>query len=173
MAAVSEAGDEEGSYFRATVLAVGVSVRRVPHFSIRRRSQGSSGAVCSCYGDEPHPQVRGPDLPALSSPVCSCKACSERFLLQECLHKPAVRLHCCASQTPESWREAGLASGGVQSGGATPGRRSGKGARRGSCGPGPLPAISGSSFPELGVTISLERYQVGQPQCLSSSYFSP
>ena len=117
----------KGAILGRVLLAVGISVSRVPCFSIRRQSQSMSGAVCGCYGDEPHPQVGGPDLPALSSPVCSCKACSEGFLLRECLHKPAVHLHCCASQTPESWREAGLASGGVQSQGATPGRHSGKG----------------------------------------------
>ena len=51
------------------ILAAGISVTQVPCSSIRKPSQGLSGAVSGYYGDELHPAVPHPDLPALWSSV--------------------------------------------------------------------------------------------------------
>ena len=50
-------------------MATGISVTQVPCSSISKPSQGLSGAVSGCYGDEPHPVAPSPDLPALWSSV--------------------------------------------------------------------------------------------------------
>lgn len=50
-------------------MATGISVTQVPCSSISKPSQGLSGAVSGCYGDEPHPVAPSPDLPPLWSSI--------------------------------------------------------------------------------------------------------
>lgn len=72
-----------------------------------------SGAVSGYYGDELHPAVPHPDLPALwvSIPRHSCKADTQAIAAVGVFTQhPGSQVPLCASHIPESQKDPGVAS---------------------------------------------------------------